>query len=135
MNPVLRNILAVVAGAVLGGIVNSLLVTVGPNIIPIPEGADVTDMDKLAESMHLFEPKHFIFPFLGHAVGTLIGAFTTVKIAVSNHRNLALVIGGFFLLGGIAAASMLPAPTWFNVLDLALAYVPMGWLGWKLGKG
>jgi len=24
---------------------------------------------------------------------------------------------------------MLPAPMWFNVVDIALAYIPMAWIG------
>jgi hypothetical protein len=29
---------------------------------------------------------------------------------------------------------MLPAPIWFVVLDLAVAYIPMGWLGWRISR-
>ena len=69
-----RNIWAVIAGWFFGSLVNILLVNVGPAVIPLPEGADVSDMESLAESMALFRPVHFIFPFLGHALGTLTGA-------------------------------------------------------------
>lgn len=48
MNPVLKNIIAVVAGVVAGSIVNSAIVNVGPSIIPLPEGADVSSMQRLA---------------------------------------------------------------------------------------
>ena len=41
-------------------------------------------------------------------------------------------LGIFHLLGGIAAAVMIPAPLWFIVVDLVLAYIPMAWLGAKL---
>jgi len=27
---------------------------------------------------------------------------------------------------------MLPSPLWFAVLDLIVAYIPMGWMGGKL---
>lgn len=37
------------------------------------------------------------------------------------------------MIGGIAAAFMIPAPAWFVVLDLAVAYLPMAWIGGKLG--
>jgi hypothetical protein len=29
---------------------------------------------------------------------------------------------------------MIPAPAWFIALDLIAAYLPMAWLGAKLGK-
>lgn len=103
-----------------------------PSIIPPPEGVDVNDMDSIRENMHLYQAKHFVFPFLAHALGTLIGAIAAAKIAASHKMKFALVIGFFFLLGGIAAVMMIPAPTWFAVLDLVGAYIPMAYFGAKL---
>jgi len=48
---------------------------------------------------------------------------------------LAWVVGALGLAGGIAAARMIPAPTWFVVLDLVVAYLPMAWLGGLLAAG
>jgi len=36
------------------------------------------------------------------------------------------------LIGGIINTFMIPAPIWFNVLDLFMAYIPMAWFGGKL---
>jgi uncharacterized membrane protein len=131
----LQNFLAVVAGVVLGSVANISLVNVGPSIVPLPEGADVSSMEKLQQSMALFTPVHFLFPFLGHAVGTLVGAFVAAKLAASHAWIFALVIGLLFLAGGIAAASMLGGPLWFIVADLGLAYLPMAYLGAFLARG
>ena len=84
MNPILRNILAVIGGMLVGSVVNMGLIMVSGYIIPPPEGADVTTMEGLAATMHLFEPRHFIFPFLAHAFGTLAGAW----LAAKNSRNV-----------------------------------------------
>ena len=129
MNPVLRNILAVIIGLAVGSLVNIGLVNLGPAVVPLPEGADVSTMETLRESMKLLTPVHFIFPFLAHALGTLAGAFTAAWIAVSHHMKFAVGIGVLFLIGGISAVSMLGGPLWFNVTDLLLAYIPMGLLG------
>ena len=75
MNPILRNTLAVIGGFVVGSVVNMVIVNTGPIVIPLPEGADVSTMEGLRESMKLFTPVNFICPFLAHALGTLIGAF------------------------------------------------------------
>ena len=131
MNPILKNILAVIAGIIIGMAVNMALVYIGPMIIPPPEGADMTTSEGLNEVAHLLRPAHFIFPFLAHAGGTMVGAFVAAKIAANNKMKFALGIGVFFLIGGIAASQMIPAPTWFIVLDLVAAYIPMGWLGGK----
>ncbi len=134
MNPILRNIVAVIAGLIIGSTVNMGLIMISGYIIPPPNGVDVTTMEGLQESMHLFEPKHFIFPFLAHALGTFVGAFITAMIAASHKMWFALLIGLFFLIGGITNIVMLPSPIWFTVLDLVGAYLPMAWLAYKLNK-
>ncbi|MGL6072849.1 MAG: hypothetical protein ACRC8S_01680 [Fimbriiglobus sp.] len=131
---VVRNVLAVIVGLVVGGSVNMGLVMLSPIVIPPPVGVDVTDAKSLADSIHLFEPKHFVFPFLAHALGTLSGSLVAFVIAGSYRAVFAYVIGGLTLLGGIAAAFMIPAPVWFIVLDLGAAYLPMSWLATQLGK-
>ena len=132
MNPILRNILAVVAGVIFGSAVNMGIITISGSIIPPPDGADVTTMEGLKAAMHLFQPKHFIMPFLAHALGTFTGAFLAGKIAFNHKMKFALGIGIFFLIGGIANTFMLPSPTWFTILDLAGAYIPMGFIAGRL---
>ena len=129
----LRNILGVVAGLIVGGIVNMGLIMVSSAVIPPPAGADLTTVEGLQAAMPLLEPKHFVFPFLAHALGTLAAALVACLIAVSHKMTIAIIIGALFLLGGIAASVMIPAPTWFKILDLVVAYIPMAWLGGKLG--
>lgn len=133
MPNLLRNVLAVLAGIVIGGGVNMALITLSPSLIPPPAGVDVSSAESLSKAMHLFEPRHFIMPFLAHAVGTLAGAFAAYLIAGSYKAQMAYVIGAVFLCGGVAASFMLPAPAWFIALDLLTAYLPMAWLGVQLG--
>ncbi len=134
MPKLLRNILAVLAGVVIGSVVNMALITLSPSLIPPPAGVDVSNAESLAGAMHLFEPRHFIMPFLAHAMGTLAGAFAAYLIAASHKARIAYVIGIVFLCGGIAASFMIPAPAWFIALDLLAAYLPMAWLGIQIGK-
>ena len=132
MSPILRNILAVIAGVGLGGVVNMAIIMVSSSVIAPPEGADVTTMEGLKASMHLFEPRHFIMPFLAHAIGSFVGALTGSAIAATHKMKFALGISTWFLIGGIISVLMLPSPVWFSILDLAGAYVPMGYLAGKL---
>ena len=132
VNPVLRNVLAVIAGFVIGSIVNMALIMIGGKVIPPPAGVDVTTMEGLRAGMHLFEPKHFAFPFLAHALGTLVGALVAASLAASRKLLMALVVGVLFLVGGIMSVMSLPSPMWFSVLDLVAAYIPMAWLGGTL---
>ncbi|MBK6282968.1 MAG: hypothetical protein IPF54_10180 [Draconibacterium sp.] len=118
MNPIARNILAVISGLVLGSAVNMGIIMISGSIILPPEGVDNTTMEGLKAGMHLFLPKHFLFPFLAHAIGTFAGALLAAIISVNRKMQLALVVGVFFLAGGIANILMLPSPLWFTVVDL-----------------
>lgn len=135
MNPILRNILAVVAGIVVGSCVNMGIIMISGSVIPPPAGADVTTTEGLKAAMHLFEPKHFLMPFLAHALGTLAGALVAATVAATHKMKFAMAIAVFFLAGGIASVFMLPSPVWFSITDLVLAYLPMGYLAGKLVGG
>ena len=125
MRSIIKNILAIIAGVLVGSIVNMALIIFGSQIIPLPDGVDPMNAK-------MWEFKYFIFPFLAHAIGTLSGAFIAGKFSFSYHLMLAICIGVFFLAGGIYMVFILPAPIWFISVDLILAYIPMAWLGWKL---
>ena len=133
MPGLLRNILAIVAGLAVGSVVNMAIVTLGPALIPPPAGVDPTNAESLAGAMHLFQPRHFVMPFLAHALGTLAGALVAWLIAASHKAKFAYAIGVIFLCGGIAACFMLPTPAWFMALDLVVAYLPMAWLATRIG--
>ena len=132
MNPIIKNILAVIAGIIIGGIVNMGIITISGSIIPPPDGADLTTTEGLKASMHLLEPKHFLMPFVAHALGIFVSALVAALIVATHKMKFALGLGAFSLLGGITAVLMIPAPMWFNVLDLTGAYIPMGYLAGTL---
>lgn len=132
MNQLLKNILAVVLGIIIGSLLNMGIIMISGSIIPPPQDADITTMEGLKSTMYLFEPKHFIFPFLAHALGTFTGAIVAAIIAANHKGKFALAIGVFFLIGGIANVIMLPSPIWFSILDLGAAYIPMGFVAGRL---
>lgn len=128
MSPILRNILAVIVGATACVLLNGLLLGLMMKLIATPEGFDPND----PATYHLLHAKHYFSPFVAHSVPSLIGAAIAALIAGSRKMTMALIVGALHLLGGIAAAFMIPAPAWFIALDLILAYLPMAWIGGKL---
>ena len=110
------------------------IITFGGQLIPPPSGVNPADVNSIAENMHLYGPIHFLSPFLAHALGTFVGAYLVARFAPQFKFVLALFVGGLFLLGGIMMVIMLPSPMWFNILDLGVAYIPMGYLGWWLNQ-
>lgn len=132
---IFRNVLAVIVGIFVCMFANGFIITVGPSLIPAPPGVDPSNLESIRANSHLFEVKHFITPFLAHALPSFLGGFVAALIAASRKMTFALVIGVVHLAGGIAASFLIPAPIWFIALDLVVAYIPMAWLGGKLGSG
>ncbi len=132
MNPLLKNSLAIVLAVMAGMVLNLTLLQLFGVLIPPPEGVDVTNIESLKANIHLFGPQNFIGPFVAHAGGTLAAAFIVARMAARRQKFLALAMGAFFLIGGVQMVVTLPAPAWYNALDLLLAYIPMAWLGWTL---
>lgn len=135
MKPIVKNILAVIVGLVAGSAVNMGIIMISGSVILPPEGVDNTTVEGLKAGMLLFQPKHFLFPFLAHALGTFVGALLTALIAANRKMLFAFVIGIFFLAGGVANVLMLPSPLWFTIVDLVGAYLPMAFLAAKLVPG
>lgn len=136
MNPAVRGVLGGLAGIISGSLVNFGIVLIGTTLIPVPEGVDAMDPESINQGMHLFGPEHFLSPWLAHALGTLVGAFVATKIMKTQGYAIGLVVGAMFLIGGIISVIDIPqAPMWFKVADLALAYLPMGYLGARLAHG
>ena len=133
MPHLLRNALALLAGVLVGGGVNMVLVMLSPSIVAPPVGVDVNNTASLSASMHLFEPRHFAMPFLAHAIGTFAGSLAAYLVAATYKVTMAYAIGAIFLCGGVAASFMIPAPKWFIALDLLAAYIPMAWVAVRAG--
>ena len=127
MKQILKNIVIVILGIIVGMIVNIGLIILGGTIFPPSENFEPMN------AMN-WDFKYFIFPFLAHSIGTLTGALIVSKLSNKSSIILPLIVGLYFLLGGIYMITILPAPMWFVLLDVILGYIPMALLGWKLAN-
>ena len=127
MKQILKNIGIVILGIIIGMIVNMGLIIGGGIIVPMSE--TINSMNAIN-----WDFKYFIFPFLAHSIGTLSGSFIVSKISRNSHIIMPLIVGFYFLSGGLYMVTILPAPTWFISLDIILCYIPMALLGWKISK-
>ena len=132
MKKQLKNTLAIFVGLFIGGSTNMLIISNSSAFIALPKGVVSEDLESLSSNIHLFEPIHFLMPFLAHSIGTFCGAFLASKIAVNHKLKFALTIGVFFLIGGVQMCSILDSPLWFDLVDVCVAYIPMSILGFKL---
>ena len=117
---------------VLGGLANGAIISVSSSIVPPPTGYDLTKEEGLIAAMSVMEIRHFIMPFLAHAIGTLLSAFLVTWLIEGSKMTRALIVGFVFMLGGAIMVFELPSPLWFDAVDLGLAYIPMAWIGYKL---
>ncbi len=127
MKQVLKNIAIVILGIIIGMIINIGVIILGGIIFPPSESFEPMNAIN-------WDYKYFIFPFLAHSIGTLSGAFIVSKLSNRFSIILPLIVGFYFLSGGIYMITILPAPTWFILLDVILGYIPMALLGWKISK-
>lgn len=128
----LKRIFFVISGLFAGSMLNMMLLIIGSKIIPLPKGVDFMSENSIKSAIHLFEFKHFIFPFLAHALGTFFGAWLCARLMKDAKIKFALLIGLFFLIGGTINVIQIPAPWYFNVIDLIFAYIPMAYLAGKI---
>ena len=133
MKNFLRNFVGLLGGVTLGAAVNGGIIALQPYLIPLPQGVDPNQIESLAEAIADFSWYHFVMPFAAHALGTFFGAYFAVRITRQRPLFKAMAISVIFLLGGIQMVLLLPAPLWFEIVDLTLAYLPMGWLAYYFG--
>ncbi|MFN5369953.1 MAG: hypothetical protein ACK5B6_00685 [Bacteroidia bacterium] len=119
---------------ILGAIANSIVLQLGLSLVKLPDGVSFNSPESLSASMSLLEPKHFIAPFAAHSIGTLVSAILLTWVLELNSPKSALVASFLFFSGGCYMVFILPAPLWFNIVDLTLAYFPMGLLGYWIGR-
>ena len=127
-------VLAIFAGLITGGLVNSALVALGPLLIAPPAGLDMTTPEGIRSAMLQLEPRHFLFPWLAHAGGTFIGALVAARLAPKRSLLPSLLVGVFFLLGGITMVVLVGGPLWFITADLGFAYLPAALLAARLAR-
>lgn len=130
MKPLVLTLLA----AILGMALNGYLITYSHLFVAPPIGVDLTTEEGLLAAMPRMEPKHYLMPFLAHALGTLLSAFLASCWVRPATLQRAMLLGFVFLAGGLYMVRILPSPMWFNVLDLGLAYLPMAYLGYHAGR-
>jgi len=126
MKQILKNLGVIIIGIISGSIVNMIFIVLGSFIFPLSENLE--PMNALN-----WDFKYFIFPFLAHSLGTFSGSYFASKLSKSN-IIFSVIIGIYFLFGGIYMVKILPAPMWFVCMDLFLSYIPMSLLGWKISS-
>jgi hypothetical protein len=109
---VLRNIAAVIAGLVVGMIVNLALIQLNTVFFPLPDGVDMTNTAQMRDVIQGMPAAAWILVIAAHLGQAFVGGWVAARLGASRRMMLAIIVGLLSLAGGIANALMLSAPLW-----------------------
>lgn len=118
-SPLMRNILAVVAGLVAAMIAMAIVQAVGDAMLPPPP--DLAGVDDPAQVMDLIPVEARIAVALAWFLGALAGA--CAAIAVSRRVLPAWIVGLLIALLGVWSTRMVPHPDWLLAASAVLPLV------------
>ncbi|OBW40113.1 hypothetical protein AB670_03580 [Chryseobacterium sp. MOF25P] len=126
----LKKILAVVAGIIVGSICVWAVETVNHLIYPYPEGMKPGDMEGFKNYIEALPFLGKFMVIIGYALGALVSGFIATKISKDGKPTAALICGIIFLVFTIYNMTVLPTPIWFWVLGILVWSLVLG--GYKL---
>lgn len=109
----LRNIGAVIAGLVVGSIVNMSLVMLNSSVLnPMPPGTDMNDPAQFGAYIETLPGWAFLVVMAAHLGQATVGGWVAARLGASKPVVLALIVGVLTMLGCVANLLMLPGPAW-----------------------
>jgi hypothetical protein len=126
----LRNILAVFAGIIVGSICIWGVETLNHLLYPFPKGIKPDDMEGFKNYIETLPFLGKFMVIVGYALGAVVSGFIATKVAKSEKPNLAIICGVIFLCFTIYNMSVLPTPIWFWILGVLVWVLVLA--GYKL---
>jgi hypothetical protein len=130
MGKIVRNILAVLAGMIVGSAVNMGLIMLSWQIFPMPEGMDPNDSAQFNEYVAGLPVAALLLVILAHLGQSFVGGLVAARIAATRPMVVALIIGALTLLGGILNMMSIEHPTWMYI-EVPL-YIVVAWAAGRL---
>lgn len=115
----MRVFLATLIGLIVGNGVNMAIISFGMPV-PVETGAD--QYEAMLEMMKSFTAMDFMIPLAAHIFGILAGLLVARLICKTSNIPI-YIIGGLHMLGTIINIFMIPAPSWFIIVDLILPVI------------
>lgn len=126
MHPILRSVLAVLAGALVAFVLIAVIELLSGKLYPLHVKSG--DPEDLAAAMARAPLGALLLLLLGWAVGTAAGAWTAARAAGRSHLVHGLVVGVLLLGAAIENLLAIPHPLWFWIAAVAL-FLPCAYLG------
>lgn len=126
----LRNIGAVIAGLLVGMLVNILVVQLNFAFFPLPAGVEMSDTEQMKNVIAQMPPAAWILVFAAHLLQAFVGGWVAARLGASHRMVLAMIVGFLSLAGGVANAVMLSLPAWAWI-EMPL-YLVVAWLAGRM---
>ena len=124
----IRNIIAIIAAIVTGGVVVFLMDVLGHSIYPAPTGLDPARPETISEFLKSAPIGALVFIALAQAAGAFSGGF--IAWIISKKQRVALIYGVIALAFGVMNLLVVPHPVWLAAI-LILLPIPSALLGSK----
>ncbi|MBL7884424.1 MAG: hypothetical protein JNL69_10180 [Bacteroidia bacterium] len=128
----LRNILSIVIGTILGIIVIQIIQILGHLINPPPADLDITNVEAINAYIASAPAIVFVLVIVSYAIGSFVGAFTSIFVSKEKHMSHAINIGGILMGLGAINLFTIPHPIWMIIVSL-LVFLPSAYLGARVG--
>ena len=134
----IRTILAVVVGLVVGMAFNMGMVVLNTALHPMPEGVDFNDAEGMSTYIAGLPLMALVLILVAHVGQAFIGGLVAAAIGRSASMVAAMIVGVLSMLAGIANLMSMPLPAWMW-FEMPL-YLLAAWfaarivLGWRAGK-
>lgn len=132
MSSLVRNILALLAGAIVSIVLIGLVQAAAHVLYPPPPGLDYNNPEVLKKIMMEAPVGALLMVLLSYFCGTFVGSWVAARLAADSPARQAYLIGGMMLISGLMNLFAIPHPAWFWVGSIAV-FVAAAWLGGKLG--
>lgn len=109
-NPVVRNIVAAVAGTIIAFLVVGLVEMAGHAMFPPPAGLDITDPQDQARIMEAIPPAAKVMVLVAWFLGALVGTWLARHLGASSWPSLLVV--ALMIAASLWTTQMFPHPWW-----------------------
>jgi len=134
MHPVVRSILAVIAGMLIAFVLIAVVQLIGMRVYPPPPGMDPTDIESMKAMRTQVPLGALLFVLLSYTVGSVAGGWLAALIGPAAKMTHAMTVAALLFGAGLMNLMTIPHPAWFWVAS-SLVYWLGAWSGAQAAGG
>ncbi len=127
----LRNVLAIVGGVLIGTVVIFVVQSISHQIYPVASDIDYNDKEAMRSFVAGLPVGALLMVIASYVCGSFVAGMISAWVGRGARVRHALVAGVLLLLAGIMNLVSIPHPLWFSVVTV-LVFIPAAWAGGKL---